>query len=340
MAVKAKKQGGSGKWVAIAALGLAGFLGVETGWVGFGWAQLRSTVFPHDEALLSWLPGDTSAVVIVDPHQLKLKELGGESGAPRSALTRLRDDVKNVTGIDLELDVDKLVLSGSLTVARGRFSHKKLAERLAGHSYKTAEHEGATYLVRPGEDAIAVMDDSVLLYGDESAVQAGIAAHQRGTSAEKNEALTTRLRAIGWDHAVVGSVKITDEKPSVRDALTGSTGPRAVSVAFTTPVGMNLDAQVESASPGAADELAKLLEEKRKAGGQLVPFASPEAGKVLAEVASKATIKADPGSPMVQIHAHLTPAQLDTLVKEAKSSAPLGEIYKNVRLFQLLVPRP
>jgi hypothetical protein len=340
MAVKATKRGGGGKWAVIGALGLAGFLGVETGWVGYGWAQLRSVVFPRDEALLSWIPPETTAVVIVDPHQLKLQELGGEAGAPRSALTRLRDDVKNVTGIDLAFDVDKLVLSSSLAVGRGRFSHKKLAERLAGHSYKTAEHEGATYLVRHGEDAIAVIDDSVLLYGDEPAVQAGLAAHQRGLSAEKNEPLVTRLRAIGWDHAVVGTLQITDDKPSVRDALTGSTGPRAVSVAFSTPMGMNVDAQVESASPGAADELAKLLEEKRKASGSLVPFATPEASKVLAEVASKATIKADAGSPQVKIHAHLTPVQLDTLVKEAKAAAPFGEIYKTVRLYQLLVPRP
>lgn len=337
MAVKAKKSGG-GKWAVLGVLGLAGFLGVETGWVGYGWAQLRSTVFPRDEALLSWLPPDTAALVIVDPHQLKLQELGGESAAPRSALTRLRDDVKNVTGIDLAFDVDKLVLSSSLAVGRGRFSHKKLAERLAGHSYKTAEHEGATYLVRPGEDALAVIDDSVLLYGDESAVQAGIAAHQRGASAEKNPQLLARLRALGWDHAVVGTLKISDEKPSVRDALTGSTGPRAVSVAFSTPMGMNVDAQVEAASPGAADELAKLLEEKRKAGGSLLPFATPEASKVLAEVASKATVKADAGSLMVQVHAHLTPAQLDTLVKEAKGGAQLGELYKTVRLYQLLVP--
>lgn len=335
---KATKGGGGGKWVALGGLVLAVVVAVEAGWAGWGWAQLRSIIFPRDESLLAWIPGDTSAVVVVDPHQLKLDALGAESSTARTALQRTRDDVKKATGVDLAFDVDKLALSSALAVGRGRFDAKKLADRLAAHHYTRAEHEGTTYLVRAGEDALAVIDDAILLYGDEAGVRAGITAHAKGTSLEKNEQATARLRQIGWDHALVAMVRITDDKPSVREMLSGSTGPRAVSIALSTQVGLDVDAFVEAASPGAAEELAKLLEEKRKADGGLAPVVGDDAAAILADVAKKATIAADTQTGVVKIHAHLTSAQIDALAKQAKSEMPIAQMYKTIRLYQLLVP--
>jgi hypothetical protein len=333
---KTGKRGSGGKWVVLGGLVLAALVAVETGWAGWGAAHLRAAVFPRDESLLGWVPGDTAALVVVDPHQLHLDALGPEGSTPRTALLRTRDDIKQATGIDLSVDVDKLVLSNALVVARGRFDGKKLQERLADHRYVPQAHEGTTVLVRAGEDAIAVIDDAVLLYGDEAGVKAGLTAHAQGTSLEKNEATTARLRQIGWNHAALVSVRITDDKPSVRQMLSGSTGPRAVSVAVSTTLGVDVDARVEAASPGGAGELAKLLEEKRKAGGEATALVGQDAAAILADVAKKATITADDAS--VRIHAHLDPAQVDALVKNAKASAPLAELYKTVRLYQLLAP--
>ena len=333
-----KRKSGGARWVVLGALALGTFIGVESGWAGFGWAQLKAGVFPRDEALLGWVPDGTSALVIVDPHQLKLDALGGEGSTARTALERTRDDVKKATGIDLAFDVDKLVLSSSLVVARGRFDAGKLAQRLEAHRYAKAEHKGTVYLVRAGEDAIAVVDDALLLYGDEAGVTAAIDAHVAGTSLEKNEATTARLRQIGWDHPVVVTVRITDEKPSLREILAGSTGPRAVSVAATSVSGLDLDALVESSSGGSADELAKLLEEKRKNADALGPSVGLGATPILVDVAKKATITADRTTGSVKIHVHLDPAQLDALGKEVKTALPLAEMYKNLRLVQLLVP--
>ena len=165
------KPAGRGKWMALGVTALAGFLAVETGWAGFGWAQLRSAVYPNDMALLGWVPGDTGTIVIVDPHQLDLKALGVEGSTSRTALERTRDDVKKATGIDLAFDVDKLLLSPSLVVGHGRFDRQRLADKLTEHRYTAAEHGGETYLVRAGEDAIAVIDGSILLYGDEPAIK-------------------------------------------------------------------------------------------------------------------------------------------------------------------------
>lgn len=337
-AIKAKRGGGSGKWIALGGLVLAVWVAVETGWAGYGWAQLRSSVFPRDESLLSWVPEDTMAVVVVDPHQIKLENLGAQGSTVRTALDRTRDDIKKATGIDLAFDVDKLVLSNALAVARGRFNGKKLADLLAGHRYVRAEHEGMTYLTRSGEDAIAVVDDSILLYGDEPGVKAGITAHAKGTSLEKHEQTTARLRQVGWDHAILSTVRITDDRPSVRQILSGSTGPRAVTSSLSTLAGLDLDTRVESSSAGGADELAKLLDEKRKGDAGLAAFVGPEASAVLADMMKKATIAADPATSTVRIQLHLDPAQVDTLAKQIRASQPLAEAYKTVRLFQLLAP--
>lgn len=331
-------RGGGAKWAALGGLVLAVVIAVESGWAGYGWAQLRSSVFPRDEALLSWVPGDTSTVVIIDPHQTKLGALGAEGGTLRTALNRTREDLKKATGVDVGTDIDKLVLCSTLAVARGRFDDKALERKLSAHRYVRAEHKGTPYLVRAGEDAIAVIDGSVLLYGDEPGVQAAIDARSGGTSLEKNEQVTARLRAAGWDHPLLMTARISDDKPSLREIVSGSTGPRAYSVTASTLSGLDLDGLVESASPSSADELGKLLEGKRKDADGLGPVVGAGAAQVLVNVAKRAVITVDSASSTVKLHVHLDPAELDTVAKELKAGAPLGALYKDVRLVQLLVP--
>ncbi len=334
-----KKAAGWGKWKALGVFAVAAFLGVETGWAGFGWAKLRSAVYPNDTALLGWVPGDTGAIAVIDPHQLNRDALGGEGSTTRTALERTRDDVKKVTGIDLAFDVDKLVLTPSLVVARGRFDAKKLADKLGESHYVLAEHKGETYLVRAGEDALCATDGSVLLYGDEAGVKAAIDAQKDETSLEKNEPVKARLAQIGWNHPVLVTVRITDEKPSVRALLTGATGPRAVTVGVSTPLGgLDVDAVVETPSPSSAAELAKLLDEKRKDAGAIPPAVGAEVVPILSDVAKKGTITSDPQTGAVKLHAHLDDKQIDTLAKNARAAVPFAELYKSFRLFQLLAP--
>jgi hypothetical protein len=332
------KPAGRGKWMALGVLAVLVFLAVQTGWAGFGWAHLRAAVYPNDTSLLGWVPGDAGGVVIVDPHQLELKAFGGEGSTARTALERTRDDVKRASGIDLAFDVDKLVLTPALVVARGRFDQKKLVDKLSPHRYALAEHKGAVYLVRPGEDAIGVVDGSVLLYGDEASIKAAIDAHEAGATMEKNEAATTRLAQVGWNHPVLATVRITDDLPSLRDILVGATGPRAVTVGISTPLGgLDVDAIVESASPSAAAELAKLLDEQRKNVEAIRPQVGAEVAPILADVAKKATILADPQQSGVKVHVHVDPPQIETLAKNAHT-LPIAQAYKTLRLFQLLTP--
>ncbi|MFO0757749.1 MAG: hypothetical protein U0359_14740 [Byssovorax sp.] len=330
------KKAGNGKWIALGLVGLVVFIAAQAGFLGFGWAHVRAAVFPRDESLLEYVPADAGGALILDPHQLDPKALGGEESAARQWLARTRTELKKATDIDVLFDVDKLVLSPTLAVARGRFDGKKLAQKLGEARYKAAEHQGQSYLVSK-DDAVAVIDDTILLYGDEAGIRAGLDARQAKTSLGHSDAVTARLKSVGWDHPILFTVQVTDERPSIRAILAGSTGPRAVTVGVTTRAGMDIDATVELASAAAADELKKLLEEKRKDAEALKPVVGSEAANVLLGVIKRGTLGTEEG--FLKIHLHVEPAELDALIKAAdKASPPLGEMYKNLRLIQLLVP--
>lgn len=337
----AKMRGRQAKIVGLGVLGvltLAIFIAAQTGYLGYGWAHLMAKTFPRDVSLLAYVPGDIGSVVILDPHQIDSKALGGEPSVARTYLSRTREEVKKATGIDLFFDVDKLMLTPALVVARGRFSEKKLGEQLAAARYTVAEHKGQRYLVRAGEDAIAVVDDAILLYGEEAGLKAAIDGEQAGTSLAKSDQVIDRLKSVGWDQAVLATVRITDERPSIRAVLKGSTGPRAITVGAKTQGGLDLTAVIESASPAAAEELRKLLEEKRGSVEDLKATVGEDAAQILVAVAKKATITSAASQSQVKIQVHVEPAQLEALLKAAGSAAPLGELYKSVRLFQLLSP--
>jgi hypothetical protein len=316
---------------------LAGLLAVKTGWAGFGWAHVKSMVYPRNDALLEWIPADTQGVAIVDPHQIRLKALGGEGSIPRTWLERVRGDVKKAAGVDLVFDVDKMVLTEGLVVMSGRFDGDKLAEKLAEYQYTKAEHGGRTYLVRAGEDALMVVGDDVLVYGDDSTIKASIDA-KAGASIAKNQPVIDRLAQIGWNHPLIGTVQLGGDHPSLRSMITGTTGPRAVSVAVQGDKGIDIHASVEAATPSAGAELAKLLEEKRASAADLQAMAGPELGSQLVTVAREATIRADPATGQVAIGVHVSSEALDAVIRAAEQSAPLADMYKTFRLVQLLAP--
>ena len=313
---------------------VVGVLAVKTGWAGFGWAQLRSIVYPRTDALLEWIPADTQAVAVIDPHQIRLKALGGEGSIPRAWLERVRGDVKNAAGVDLVFDVDKVALTPALVVMSGRFDGEKLATKLGEYQYKRAEHGDRPYLVRAGEDAVMAVGDDVLVYGDEDAIKASIDA-KGGASLAKNQPVLDRLAQIGWNHPLIGTIQLGGDHPSLRSMITGSTGPRAVSISVRGDKGIDVRASIETAT---ATELAKLLDEKRASLADLQAMAGPELGGQLATVAHDATVKADPVAGQVAIGVHVSSEALDAVIRAAAQSAPLIETYKTFRLMQLLAP--
>lgn len=335
------RKRGKAKIIVLLGLGLVVFLAAQTGLLGFGLAHLRAATFPKDESLLEYVPGNALGVVIVDPHQVVLKELGVEGEGVRQHIERTRDDIKKATGIDLAFDVDKLVIAPSLVVARGRFDAQKLAKRLTEHSYVQAEYKDVKYLLRAGEDAIAVLDGSILLYGGEADIRAAVDAESAGTSLASRDEVTSRLADVGWNHPLLGITLLADSKPSLRAILTGSTGPRAVTVGVSMKGGLAATAAVDAASAESAEELRKLLDEKRTNLDVLKGIVGAEAGDTLAEVARRAKLAVEPGSNRLTVQVDLRPAEIAVLAKASdKAASSIGAMYKNVRLLQLLAPGP
>jgi hypothetical protein len=325
------------KWVALAAVGLGLFFAIKSGWVGYGWAHLKAKYWPQDESILEWIPAGTAAVAIVDPHQIRLKDLASDPTSLGPTLVRIRGDVLKVTGVDLAFDVDKLAVAPNLAVLRGRFDGPALASKLAEYRYVKADYSTRSYLVRAGDDAVLVVDD-FLVYGDESSVKAAIDAKD-GTSLAKDESVTGRLSRMGWNYPLLATVSLADDRPSLRTLITGSTGPRAVTVGVRPASGVDVHAWVETGNATAAEDLAKLLDQQR---GQLASTleapAGPELAALLAGAAKDATVRADAGAAQVEIRAHVRQDALDAMVRAAQNSTALTAAAKALRLVQLLAP--
>src|SRR6187431_1287928 len=88
------RKSGRVKWMVLGVIVLAVVIAAQAGFVGYGWAQLKASVFPRDEAILGYVPGDAVGILVVDPHQIDPKSLGGESSAARQWLVRTRTELK------------------------------------------------------------------------------------------------------------------------------------------------------------------------------------------------------------------------------------------------------
>jgi hypothetical protein len=344
MAERGRTRGRRSKapWILLVILVAAGVVGVKSGWMGYGWAQLRSSFFPRDEGLLEWVPADAMAVVVFDPHQVPFKSLP-TSNVLRGAFDRTRNDVKKLVGVDLAFDVDKVVVTPTLVVMRGRFDAESIAEKLAEYRYVKADYSGRSYLVRAGEDAVMVAGDDLLFYGDETGIRAAIDA-KSGVAVVKNERVIARLARMGWNEPLVGTVQLSDDRPSVRAVLTGASGPRAVTFGIKPATGTNafdVRVSVESPSPRAAEELAGLIEARRAAGADaLKGFTGADLATLLAQAATAATVKADTTAGVVDMSTRVSSESLDAMVRAAEKSEVLQSTYKTIRLYQLFVPSP
>jgi hypothetical protein len=326
------------KWIALLLVALGIFGALETGWLGFGWAALRSATFPRDEALLEWVPPDTQAVVIVDPHRIQPKALGSAQGFVRENLDRVRANIKKATGVDLGFDVDKLVLTPTLAVLRGRFDEGKITDRLVEYKYAKSEYKGQRYLVRTGEDALFISSDAIIVYGQEAAIKASVDAYS-GVSLARNESVTARLSEIGWDEPVFGTIELASDRPSLRAMITGVSGPRAVTAGVREAQGLDVSAIVETTSPSGAGDLAKFLDDHRADATQsLGTMANTDFGRSLADIAKGAVIQPDATRGRVTLRTHLSGDALSALLRNAQGSVPLQEMVKTLQIIQFLAP--
>ncbi|MGA2450578.1 MAG: hypothetical protein ABTD50_18070 [Polyangiaceae bacterium] len=333
------KRRGRAKWVALVLFGGLVFLAVKVGWAGFAWAHIKSATVPRDDALLAWIPADTTAVAVVDPHQVSPKTLGAAQGVVRTSLERLRSDIQKATGVDLAFDVDKVAVTPSLLVMRGRFDGERITQKLAEYGYVRADYQGRHTVVRAGEDALFVSDDEVIVYGDEASIKSSADA-RAGISLANDDQIVARLAQIGWNHALIGTVRLGADRPSLRAMIAGTSGPHAVTFGLRAAKGIQIDARVEVGSATSAEEFGKLLEDKRMTAGEALRSWGPDLAAQIAEVARTATVRVDAPSATVRLNATVSPDSVDALYKAASASPWVAETYKTYRLAQLLAPSP
>jgi len=339
MVVRTRSRWSLIKWALLAVVALTGFAAVKMGWAGYGFSQLKSSLWPRDESVLEWMPLTTTAVAIFDPHQIRPKDAVAQRTRIGATLMRLRADVLKVTGVDLAFDVDKIALAPNLAVLRGRFDGEKLATKLAEYRYVRAEYVGRAYLVRAGEDAVMASDD-FLIYGDEASLRAAIDA-SAGASLAKDASFTARLERMGWNHPLLASISLADDRPSIRTLITGTTGPRAVTLGVRGGDALDARASVEASSASAALDLAKLLESERSRAAELLePWAGEPLASQLAALAKDATVRPEPGAGQVDIHARIPADSLDAILRATEQSAAVGRAAKTLPLYQLLAPAP
>jgi hypothetical protein len=331
------KRRGLGKWVALVVFGGVVFLAIKAGWAGFAWAHIKAATVPRDDALLAWVPPDTTVVSVVDPHQVSPKNLGAAQGLVRASLERLRGDIQKATGVDLAYDVDKVVLTPTLVVMRGRFDGERIAQKLAEYGYVRGDYQGRHTVVRAGEDALFVSDDEVIVYGDEASIKSAADAHA-GTSLARDDQVVTRLAQIGWNHALIGTVRLGADRPSLRALIAGISGPHAVTFGVRAGKGIELEATVEVGSAAASEELGKLLEDKRAHAADALQSWGADLATQVAAVARTASVRADASSATVRLGANVSVESFDALFKAARASPMVAETFKTYRWVQLLSP--
>jgi hypothetical protein len=174
---------------------------------------------------------------------------------------------------------------------------------------------GFTYFAKRGEDAFAVLGDSVLLYGTEEGVALALDAHGSGANLGRDDATLARLKEAGWGHPLLVSMRVTDDTPSVRAIVSGTGGPRSVTIAATTtPQGLDLYGTVDLASAAAAADFAKSLG-ARTTKEKLAELAGDDVGAALEPIAKHTTVTASGAE--VKVRAHADPAEVDAATRAA-----------------------
>ena len=136
------------------------------------------------------------------------------------------------------------------------------------------------------------VEDDILVYGDEAAIEASIEAKdgiKAAASLASNGEVVDRLAQIGWRPPLVGTVALGGDPRSLRMMITGSTGPRAVSFGVRGNRGIEVRAVIDAASPSAGQELAKLLDEKRAGAADLPALVGQDFAASVASIAKDAT---------------------------------------------------
>jgi hypothetical protein len=252
-------------------------VGVVAGLSALWLNQARAAVGPLPaEALV--LPADAKFVMGFDVKRFTASPFYARYASERGMQPESLRDLEEKTGLNPARDLDQIVIAGTpdvrrgspgLALALGRFDLYKIGRTLETEG-KVAGHnvDGVSVYVfkgkdgEPGSVALAFLDESALLFGPRSQVEAAVASRTRGEAPlKKNTVLLGLVEKVrpGSTFWMVGDQSLLAGMPTSIPAP-GSSGDGAT---ITLPalksltVTGDLDPQVSLAITGeAADELA------------------------------------------------------------------------------------
>ncbi len=277
------------KLVLLAVLLLCGFAAWKLGYAGKALGYARTQADPEDKALAQYFsPQDADVAVAVRAPLVFPTTETKLDGKWRD----LRDEVKRVSGVRLELDVDAVVAGPRLVVVRGRFDWSRMSEPLQAAGYKITNLEGVPVALKSSGEALAV-DGNYALLGTLEGIERALAERKAGSDPRKGA--FGYVKEVGWRHVAVGAVVLSKEQAGFAQLLQGSAAPRAAAFAIDrveqgTQLEVVLDAgsipsarEIEASIKGARAQLVEQLKQKPQ------DPASVEAAKMLTEM----TIAAD-----------------------------------------------
>ncbi len=155
-----------------------------------------------DSSLLRLAPADSEALIGINIRQILASDFGkmamAQATAPSNPQVKAFADM---AGFDPMHDLDEVLIAApakqnpsALFLLRGKFDVAKLAGLAAMGGMKAADYKGVQIMVKSGQkggfSAVAVIDPTLIVGGDEAAVRAFVDRH--GESAGLGEAITAK----------------------------------------------------------------------------------------------------------------------------------------------------
>ena len=165
-------------------------------------AALVPAALAADSSLLGLAPADSEALVGINIKQILASDFGkmimAQATAPGNPQVKAFADQ---AGFDPLRDLDEILIAApakqnpsALFLMRGKFDVAKLSQLAAMGGMKGADYKGVQIMVKSGQQsgfsAVAVMDPSLIVGGDEAAVRGFV--DRRGQSAGLGAAIAAK----------------------------------------------------------------------------------------------------------------------------------------------------
>jgi len=161
------------------------------------------------------IPSEVQQIINVDYRRMKNSETAMDMKAKLLPpnMKQFEDALKDI-GVNPDKDIDQITLASfrmkdhglqMIGIAQGQFPRKKLLLKIAKQNIKGTKKNGSTMYPMAGGFQMVFLDDWTMLFGDSSAVKAGLDARDNSSeSLNANSQITDMISSV--DQGTVWSV--------------------------------------------------------------------------------------------------------------------------------------